>query len=104
MQEYHIVDRKCPLCGKNFIPAPEHRFREGNLIYCSWKCYNHREERKRKWCKRILMYADPNMTELLQEFRSASEAADYCEGITTSIYKACRTASHYAYGYWWCYK
>ena len=35
-----IVDKLCPICGKNFIPAGLHQYkdaRNGNLV-CTWPC------------------------------------------------------------------
>ena len=36
----NIVDRKCPVCGKNFIPAGLHMYRDArsNDLVCSWTC------------------------------------------------------------------
>lgn len=35
-----VVDKICPICGKNFIPAGLHQFKDArtrNLV-CSWPC------------------------------------------------------------------
>lgn len=34
----------CKKCGKEFIPAPLHIYKAGSKYYCSWTCYNHRED------------------------------------------------------------
>jgi hypothetical protein len=39
-----IKEKKCAKCGKNFIVAVEHRYKEGGKYYCSWTCYNHRHD------------------------------------------------------------
>ena len=39
-----IAEKKCKKCGKTFIVAVEHRYREGSKYYCSWGCYNHRHD------------------------------------------------------------
>lgn len=39
-----IAEKKCRKCGKKFIPAPEHRYREGSAYYCTWTCYLHRHD------------------------------------------------------------
>lgn len=36
--------KKCKKCGKEFIPAPFHKYKEGSKYYCSWTCYNHRKD------------------------------------------------------------
>lgn len=41
-----IPEKKCRKCGKKFIPAIEHRYREGSSYYCSWTCYNHRYDKE----------------------------------------------------------
>ena len=39
-----IPQKKCRKCGKYFIPAPMHVYRVGSKYYCSWTCYNHRND------------------------------------------------------------
>ena len=38
--------KTCAKCGKEFVPAPQHVYKEvkdGNTVwYCSWTCFNHR--------------------------------------------------------------
>ena len=36
----------CPICGKIFIPATFHVYREGDEVFCGWNCL--REYRRRK--------------------------------------------------------
>lgn len=45
---YHnIWEMTCPICGKNFIPAAEHIYDNGETApVCSWTC--HLEARRRK--------------------------------------------------------
>lgn len=42
----------CPICGKNFIPAPEHiyKIREKGTykLVCSWGCVRKHEKREKK--------------------------------------------------------
>lgn len=42
----YIVERKCPICGKNFILAPEHKYNDGQRKVCSWSCQLEAERRK----------------------------------------------------------
>ncbi len=36
---YHnIWELKCPVCGKNFIPAAEHIYNDGESAVCSYHC------------------------------------------------------------------
>jgi hypothetical protein len=39
---------KCPKCGKNHIPAPQHVFKDDKGFYCSWTCFFHRNDGKQK--------------------------------------------------------
>ena len=43
-----LVEKKCPICGKNFIPAPMLIYRDGNKKFCSYTCYNVYLKAKRK--------------------------------------------------------
>ena len=43
-----VVDKLCPICGKNFIPAGLHQYRDarnGNLV-CTWPCQLESERMK----------------------------------------------------------
>lgn len=42
---YYLQERSCPVCGKNFIPAPEHIYRDGTSKVCSWSCQLKAERR-----------------------------------------------------------
>ena len=42
----HIVDTECPICGKNFIPAPRHIYHDGKKVVCSWTCHLEAERRR----------------------------------------------------------
>lgn len=39
-------EQKCAKCGKEFISAPYHIYKKGDKWYCSWTCYNHRNDPK----------------------------------------------------------
>ena len=41
-----IKEKKCKKCGKNFVVAIEHRYKDGSKYYCSWTCYNHRNDKE----------------------------------------------------------
>lgn len=38
-------EKRCAKCGKLFISAPYHVFKKNGKWYCTWTCYNHRNER-----------------------------------------------------------
>ena len=36
-----LREYKCPVCGKHYIPAPQHAYKDRRSPYhrvCSWKC------------------------------------------------------------------
>lgn len=35
----------CPKCGKEFVPAPFHVYKDGSKYYCKWTCFNHRNDK-----------------------------------------------------------
>ena len=39
-----LPEKKCRKCGKIFIPAPMHRYKDHSKYYCSWTCYLHRKD------------------------------------------------------------
>lgn len=41
-------EKKCAKCGKVFLAAPEHIYKHGSKWYCTWKCFNHKDDDKRK--------------------------------------------------------
>ena len=55
----YLRERKCPICGKNFIPAPQHSwgYRKNKNQFvkvCSYSC--HREAQRQKESKRKRPY------------------------------------------------
>ena len=34
----NLVERKCPVCGKIFVPAPFHVYKDGVMWFCKWTC------------------------------------------------------------------
>ncbi len=45
MSECFIKTAICAKCGREFIPAPQHIFRDSRNWYCKWTCYNHRNDK-----------------------------------------------------------
>lgn len=43
-----LPQKKCRKCGKIFLPAPMHIYHVGSKYYCSWTCYNHRNDLEAK--------------------------------------------------------
>lgn len=99
-----MIERICDKCGKIFIPAPQHIFVDEKKIYCSWTCYNHREESKpskgRK-IKKIELYSESG--NLLKVFTSATDAAEKTGYLANAIRDACREHKPYM-GFIWKYR
>ena len=43
-----LREKKCKKCGRTFIAAPQHVYKVGSKYYCSWTCYNHRNDKEVK--------------------------------------------------------
>ena len=41
-----LPEKKCRKCKKLFIPAPLHIYKDKSKWYCSWTCYNHRNDKE----------------------------------------------------------
>lgn len=98
------MERGCAKCGKIFIPAAYHRYRDKYGLYCSWHCYNHREEDRetiKKVYKRVLQYDDTG--NLVKEYHSATDAAEHTGFVFKQIQKACRSHEPYK-GFLWAYE
>lgn len=62
----YLVDTKCAKCGKIFVPAPQHVYRDNGKWYCTWTCYNHRKDEKKKKEKRMDLKNLKNTKALVQ--------------------------------------
>ena len=98
--------RKCSLCGKEFIPAPEHAYRDRTgknwRIFCSWHCYNHRDDNKVN--KRVRAVERCTISgEVVETYESARLASERNDMDAHYIREACRTGNIYR-GYLWRYK
>lgn len=41
-----IQEKKCRKCGKNFVPAAEHIYKDGSAYFCGWTCFLHRKDKE----------------------------------------------------------
>lgn len=47
----YLITVNCKRCGKEFVPAPEHIFRDGDNrrnFYCTWSCYKQRKAKTKE--------------------------------------------------------
>ena len=94
---------RCPRCGKMFIPAPLHVYKDDKGIYCSWSCYNKtppKKVRKKRPSRPVNQYEKSGV--FVQSFSDAVEAANTGIGSPEEIRKACNKNTPYK-GYLWRY-
>lgn len=99
-----MIEMYCRKCNKLFVPAPLHRYRDDHGFYCSWTCYNHRNQNNRlrgKKPQKVVM-CDRNGNEI-QTFQSALKAAERTGYEYQSIQNACKNSTPYR-GYLWRYE
>lgn len=97
-----LIEICCPKCGKIFVPAPQHIYKDNGKTYCSWTCYNHREQAQKKQRSRTVLMYDIHGN-LVERFTGAVEAADSIQGKPTNIRDACKHSKRYK-GYFWRYE
>lgn len=100
-----LPERICPMCGRAFILAPFHAYRDKNtrISYCSWHCYNHRNDNK-KADKRSKSVEKCTLSgEVIETYVSARAAAEVVGADPWYVRNACKTGTTYR-GYLWRYK
>ena len=102
-----MLETKCKRCGKNFWVAPYHIYRDEKGMYCTWTCYNHRnddEPKAQTQQKSIpVLQCDKSSGLVIATFNSITEAADHINGEAKTISRAYTTDKPYK-GYLWRYK
>ncbi len=96
-----MKDVICRKCGKMFLPAPEHIYRDIKGLYCSWHCFNHRNDGRCTRQKMVEVYGKDG--ELLRRYPSAEKAAEHLGFDDKRIRNACATGEKYQ-GFLWKYK
>ena len=90
-----MIEMTCGKCGKIFIPAPQHIYKDDEHIYCSWTCYNHRDDGKKKVKgkhSRSVIMRDLNGNKV-KEFASAQNASEFTGYHINRIRDACRDST-----------
>lgn len=93
----------CKRCGKNFIPAPQHIYRDNRSIYCSWTCYLHRNDNKKTAFKTKKVGQYTPCGDLIRIYESAKDASAITGYETKRIRMACLQRFIY-FGYQWRYE
>ena len=90
-----MIEVYCSKCGKMFIPAPQHIYKDHKGIYCSWTCFNHRNDGELIQHSRPRIYKVEQYSldgELIAVFQSSTEAMASTmslEAISSSEVKTC---------------
>lgn len=104
-----IIDTLCPICGKNFIPAPLHIYKTyGGRRVCSYHCKLEGERTfyrptKGKYLLKSVLLLDHNGN-VKQEFDCAKDASEVLHIAAEAIRKCCRGESSNAGGLVFRYK
>ena len=95
----------CPKCGKEFFPYPEHVYTAKKKRYCSWSCFNHRDEAKRVRVYKSKMVQQFTLDgKLIREFKSVNQAAEYMGCSAQTIRNACNGKTMKSPKFIWKYK
>lgn len=85
----------CPVCGKNFNPAPEHAYhikRGYKNLVCSYSCMRKWEKGEVKGLKaqetKSRRYKTVRIVETGEIFNSAKECANHLNATPSSVYKS----------------
>lgn len=95
-----IKEYSCVLCGQIFIPAPEHIYKDHRGKYCSWRCFNHRNDHKKKAYNAKTVDQFDLDGNFVNRYPSTRKAADAIDGCQDRISVACRTGRIYKGCYW----
>lgn len=92
----------CTKCGKEFYPTPVHIYKDYNGRYCSWTCFNHRNDGKPNKPMAVeCVY--PETGEVAKTFPSATKAAEWIGAVPKTITRALELGCE-SKGYLWRYK
>lgn len=103
-----IKDFICPVCGKNFIPAPFHQYKVSHRRVCSYTCQLRGERNQMSQSKgappqKPVLAFDLN-GKFLKEYNSPREAARAIKISEESVRQCCRGTHQSAGGFVFKYK
>ena len=98
-----MKDVACAKCGKMFIPAIEHAYKDSRGVYCTWHCFNHRNDGKKdSQEKPVIQYSKSG--EFIKEYKNPAEAARSVGCDVYLLTRCCRRETKSTGGYMWRYK
>ena len=100
-----LMEKHCPVCGKEFYPGPEWTWKDSKHVYCSYKCYRSVikkkiEKHNRRKRKKVNQYSIDGV--FIQTFPNVEVAADHVFGTSAGVGLACCRHKKYK-GYLWEY-
>lgn len=101
--ESTLISRICPICGKEFYPAPMHVYKAGEKLVCSYSCMlKYQSEKKTdRRSKTVAQYRMDGT--LLATYPSVSKAQKLTGIDSSCIAEAARGVVSSASGYIWRY-
>lgn len=103
-----MKEQTCAKCGKVFIPSYYHIYKDSTRFYCSWTCYNHKEDKQKgdvqakRRNKRVELWSMSG-SEVLRVFKNAEDASRQTGFNAADIREACHTGEPYR-GFVWMYR
>lgn len=102
-----MIERKCQKCGTiiSRISFYNWAYKDDKGIYCSWTCYNHRNDKKTEGGQRKAKIVEMSSLDGMHGhvFTSATEAAEFTGFRACAIRDACRLQKQFK-GYFWKYR
>lgn len=93
-----MVEAKCPKCKKLVFPTPDWVYTDKDKFYCSWTCFNHRNDNAKQRWREVEQYTEDGV--VLRTFRSANNAAEFVGVNTRYMLSACKNGTKLRNTYW----
>lgn len=92
MSGYHWEMRKCPVCGKKFLPAGQHGYKIGNAettekLVCTYTCMRKWEREQEEKSKKKHKGKPVRIVETGETFKSVVECAAHLNTYPANLYK-----------------
>ena len=98
-----IVEMFCSKCGKNFIPAPEHLYRDRRGWYCSYTCWIHSDDGKKQGKPPKMVAQCTPDGEVVRIHASSQAAADFVNYLNGRTITNAIRSKKLCKGYLWKY-
>lgn len=94
----------CRKCKKEIYITPEWVYKDGWGVYCSWKCFNHRFDRKttneKKYHYKPIEQLEPDGVTVVETYKNAYDAMAAIDGTVCGVRDACRKGNLYKKYLW----